>query len=122
MEDQQQPRPLRVQLGPVQVDFVKTAGYYGGIMAAVAAGMIEWPLAIFIAGVPFYKLLQHPDASLPVQVVSDALDGAARPVGGSSEGVIKLKPGKSFPGAGGLFDRVGGEAKGIWDEARRLAG
>jgi hypothetical protein len=120
--EQQQPRRLRVELGPIEIDWAKTIGYYGGIGAAIAAGIIEWPLALFIAGVPFYRMLQHPDASLPVQLVSAVLEGAALPVGGESDGTIQLNPKKAFPGSGSIFGRFAGGARDIWDDARRLAG
>ena len=79
------------QLGPVEVDWPRAIGYYGGIGVAVAAGIVEPPLAVFIAAVPLFKMLNRPRVSQPTRVVSEILDGAATPVGGSAESMIWLK-------------------------------
>ena len=36
----------------------RTAGYYGGIAAAVALGVIDWPVALFIGAIPVVELLK----------------------------------------------------------------
>ncbi|MCU1616210.1 MAG: hypothetical protein JWO98_3750, partial [Frankiales bacterium] len=36
---------LHVELGPVQIDVPQTVGYYGGLGAALAFGLLEPPLA-----------------------------------------------------------------------------
>jgi len=62
-------RGLVTQMGPIQVDWARSAGYYGGIALAVGVGMIEPPLAVFIALIPFLKLLNRPNAPLPARLV-----------------------------------------------------
>ncbi len=86
-----QDRGLVSHIGPVEVDWPRSLGYYGGISLAVAAGMLEPPLAIFIAAIPFLKMLNHPKATLPTRFVAQVLDGAAKPVGGDSGATIQLK-------------------------------
>ena len=54
-------------------------------------GLVEPPLAIFIAAIPLLKMLNHPGASAPTRFVGELLEGAAKPVGGSSEVTIQLK-------------------------------
>ena len=90
MGQAQQDRGLGSQIGPLKVDWPRSIGYYGGIGIVVAAGMIEPPLALFLAAIPFLKMLNRPNASQPVRFISQVLDGAAKPVGGSSEATIQL--------------------------------
>ncbi len=77
--------------GPIQIDWPRTIGYYGGIGLATAFELIEPPLAIFIAAIPLLKMLNHPGASAPTRFVGELLEGAAKPVGGSSESTIQLR-------------------------------
>jgi hypothetical protein len=86
-----QDRGLVSRIGPVKVDWPRSLGYYGGIGLAVAAGVIDPPLAIFIAAIPFLKMLNRPKASQAVRFIGQVLDGAAKPVGGSSEATIELE-------------------------------
>ena len=87
----EQQQGMTSRIGPVEVDWPRTIGYYGGIGLATAFGLVEAPLAIFIAAVPLLKMLNHPGASAPTRFVGQLLDGAAKPVGGSSEATIQLK-------------------------------
>jgi len=57
-----QDRGLVSHIGPITVDWPRSLGYYGGIGIAVAAGAIEPPLAIFIAAIPFLKMLNRPNS------------------------------------------------------------
>jgi hypothetical protein len=109
-----QDRGLVSQIGPVKVDWPRSIGYYGGIGLAVAAGAIEPPLAIFIAAIPFLKMLNRPRASQPVRFIGQVLDGAAKPVGGSSEATIQLA--SADEAAPQQSDRLT-----IWQEARQVA-
>lgn len=81
---------IRVDIGPVEVDVPKSLGYFGGIAAAVAFGVLDPPLAAFIAAVPFVKMLSNPGAPLPLRFVSELFQGAAKPVGSDGEGTITL--------------------------------
>lgn len=115
---------LVARVGTVEIDVPKTIGYYGGIGLAVWAGLIEPPLGVFIAAIPLVKLLNRPNATRPEQAVFGLVDGAAKPVGGDSEGVVRFTReararGQWF-GFGGLFDRVGDELGSIWNDAQRL--
>jgi hypothetical protein len=66
-------------------------GYFGGLAVAVAVGLIEPPLALFIAAVPVFKSLTNTALPKVVRVVGEVLEGAAKPVGSDAEGVIELK-------------------------------
>ena len=79
------------RIGPIEIDWPRTIGYYGGIGLATAFELIEPPLALFIAAIPLLKMLNHPGASVPTRFVGQLLDGAAKPVGGSSEATIQLR-------------------------------
>lgn len=81
---------LSSRLGPVEIDWPATVGYFGGIALAVALEVIEPPLGLFIAVVPFIKLFKRRDAPLPARVVSHLLEGAAKPVGGDAQSTIRV--------------------------------
>src|SRR3979490_2666789 len=82
---------LEVQVGTLEVDVPRSVGYFGGLAVAVAVGMIEPPLALFIAAVPVFKSLTNTALPKAVRVVGEVLEGAAKPVGSDAEGVIELK-------------------------------
>jgi hypothetical protein len=79
-------------MGPLELDVPRTIGYFGAIALAVAFEVIEPPVGIFIAAVPFMKLLQQRREPKPARFVGAVLEGASKPVGGDSEAVIRLAP------------------------------
>ena len=81
---------LHIELGPIQIDVPQTVGYYGGLGAALALGILEPPLAAFIAAVPLIKILAERGSPIPVRFVSEVLLGAAKPVGSDAEGTVRL--------------------------------
>ncbi|MCA1723608.1 MAG: hypothetical protein LC748_05015, partial [Thermomicrobia bacterium] len=83
-------RGLTSRVGPLEVNWPRAVGYYGGLALAVGFGMIEPPFGAFIAAVPFFKMLNRPKASQPVRLVSQLLDGASQPVGGDGDHSIRL--------------------------------
>lgn len=87
----EQKQGMTSRIGPLEIDWPRTIGYYGGVGLATAFDLIAPPLAIFIAAVPLLKMLNHPGASAPTRFIGQLLDGAAKPVGGSSEATIQLK-------------------------------
>lgn len=122
MAQQQQQQPddtdLTGQIGPIEVNWPKAAGYYSGIGLAAFYGLIEPPLAIFIAAVPLFKMLSQPGAPLSVRFVSEVLDGASKPVGGDGEAAVKLA---NRDNAGGLLGRLSGGIGSIWTDAQEVA-
>ena len=80
-----------VRVGPVLIDVPRSIGYFGGVTAAVALGLVDPPLAAFIAAVPFLAMLTHRSLPVPVRFVGEMLEGAAKPVGGDDEGYVKLQ-------------------------------
>ncbi|ORW29617.1 hypothetical protein AWB91_22840 [Mycobacterium paraense] len=82
---------LEVQIGTVEVDVPRSIGYFGGLAAATGLGLIEPPLALFIAAVPLYKVLTNTALPRAVRIVGEVLEGAAKPVGSDAEGVIVLE-------------------------------
>jgi hypothetical protein len=79
-----------VRAGSLEVDVPRSLGYFGGIAAAVALGFLEPPLAVFIAAVPFVKMLSDRRAPIPVRFIGLFGEGAAQPVGSSGEGTVRL--------------------------------
>jgi hypothetical protein len=82
---------LTIDVGNVSVDLPRSLGYFGGLAVAVGVGIIEPPLALFIAAVPIFKALTNSTLPLPVRTVGEVLEGAAKPVGSDAEGVVQLK-------------------------------
>jgi hypothetical protein len=82
---------LEVQVGTVEVDVPRSVGYFGGLAAAVGLGLIEPPLALFIAAVPAFKALTNTAMPRAVRIIGEVLEGAAMPVGSDAEGVISLR-------------------------------
>lgn len=82
-------RGLTSTVGPVEVDWPRSLGYFGAIGAAVGLELISWPVGAFIAAVPFIKMLNR-DESSATRFVGHLFDGAAKPVGGDSEGTVRL--------------------------------
>ena len=87
----EQKQGMTSRIGPIEIDWPRTIGYYGGVGLATAFDLVAPPLAVFIAAVPLLKMLNHPGASAPTRFIGQLLDGAAKPVGGSSEATIQLK-------------------------------
>lgn len=84
-DEAQEDRDLVGRVGPMEVNWPRSIGYFGGLGLAVAFGVIEPPLGLFIAAVPFFKMLNRPKAPRSVRLVSQLLDGASQPVGGDVE-------------------------------------
>lgn len=81
---------LEIKIGRVEVDVPRSVGYFGGLAAAVGLGLIEPPLAVFIAAVPVFKALTNTGFPPPLRMVGEVLEGAAQPVGSDADGVVQL--------------------------------
>lgn len=81
---------LTRRLGPIDIDIPRSIGYFGAIGTAVAFEVISFPVGLFIASVPFIKMLNSRRSRTPVRFVGHLFDGAAKPVGGDAEGTIRL--------------------------------
>src|SRR5581483_4243010 len=93
----EQKQGMTSRFGPIEIDWPRTIGYYGGIALATAFELVEPPLAIFIAAIPLLKMLNNPGASRPTRFVGQLLEGAAKPVGGSSEATIQFTGNQGRP-------------------------
>ncbi|HEY4388351.1 MAG TPA: hypothetical protein VGN34_28200 [Ktedonobacteraceae bacterium] len=102
------------RIGPIEIDWPRTIGYYGGIGLAIAFELIEPPLAMFIAAIPLLKMLNHPGASGSARFVGQMLEGAANPVGGSAEATIQLTETKRSAHRSTIL----GEARQLANQAR----
>ncbi len=91
--------------GNIQVDWPRSLGFFGALGAAIALDLVPIPIAIFVGSVPFFKLLNQPNAPKPQRFFSHVMDGAAKPVGGDSEGTIRwATQSSSGPGTSGTSD------------------
>jgi hypothetical protein len=86
-----EPGICEIQVGPVLIDVPRSLGYFGGVGAAVAVGMVDPPLAVFIAAVPFLAMLTHRSLPTPIRFLGEALQGAGKPVGGDDDGYVKMR-------------------------------
>jgi len=79
-------------LGPFEVDLPETVGFYGGIAAALALGMVEPPLAAVIAVMPLVKIVSNgEDVPVPVRWIARLMKGATKPVGSDGQGTIRVR-------------------------------
>jgi hypothetical protein len=74
------------------IDVPRTVGYYGGVGAALALGLIDWPIAVFIGAIPLVKVMRGRPLRLGLDFAVQFFEGAAKPVGGDAEGTIQLEP------------------------------
>jgi hypothetical protein len=76
-------------VGPLKIDWPRTFGYYGAIVAAVSLDVIAPPLGVFIAAVPLLKLLKRKHSGRAERWIAAVFEGAGKPVGGDAEGVVR---------------------------------
>ncbi len=91
-DEPKEDEPFVTRVGPVAVDWFRSIGYFGGIALAVAFDVIAPEVALVIAAVPLVKLLKRKDASRPERAVAAVFEGAAKPIGGDAQAVIRPAP------------------------------
>ena len=117
---QRDQRGLTSKLGNVEIDWPRSLGFFGALGAAVALDLVPVPIAFFVGSVPFFKLLNQPDAPTPQRFFSHVMDGAAKPVGGDSEGTIRWARSRTSAGAkSGTSDAEFGANRGRPSAGRR---
>jgi hypothetical protein len=93
-QDPQEPieedEPFVSRVGPVDIDWPRSFGYFGGIAVAVALELIAPELALFVACVPLVKLLKRRHASKVEKTISSVIEGAAKPLGGDAQATVRL--------------------------------
>lgn len=82
---------LQVKVGRVTIDVPRSLGYFGGLGVAVGVGLVEPPLALFIAAVPAFKALTNSALPWAVRTLGEVAEGVSRPVGSDAEGVVRLE-------------------------------
>lgn len=78
------------RLGAIEIDWPRSLGYFGGIAIAVGMELVEPPLALFIAAVPLLRILTKSNSPAPIRFAGQVVEGAAKPVGGDSEGTLRV--------------------------------
>jgi hypothetical protein len=73
----------------IMVDWPRSIGFFGALGVAAAMNLVPLPIAVFVGAVPFLKLLDDPRSSTPRRFFTHLVDGAAKPVGGDSEGTVR---------------------------------
>jgi hypothetical protein len=111
---------LEIRVGRVELDVPRSVGYFGGLAAAVGLGLVEPPLALFIAAVPVFKVLTNSAFPRALRAVGEVLEGAAKPVGSDAEGVVLLEDqGRSDTDVVALSPKAKRRATGATTQARR---
>lgn len=87
---QTESRGMVSRVGPLEIDWPRSLGYFGGIALAVGLEIIDPPIGLFIAAIPFLKMLNSSEAPAPSRFVGQVFEGVAKPVGGDSEGTIRM--------------------------------
>jgi hypothetical protein len=90
MTPPRQDEALVGRIGSLEIDWPRSIGYFGGIALAVGLELLEPPIGLFIAAVPFLKMLNLPRKEFPPRFVGHLLEGMAKPVGGDSQGTIRF--------------------------------
>jgi hypothetical protein len=78
------------RLGPFEIDWPRSLGYFGGIALAVGLELIDPPIGLFIAAVPFLKMFDASRSPAPSRFLGQVFEGVAKPVGGDTEGTVRL--------------------------------
>ena len=81
---------LTGRMGPIEVDWPRSAGYYGGVALAVAFELIDWPVGLFLATIPMVKLLNRRSLPRAVRFTVQVFEGMSKPVGGDAEGTLRM--------------------------------
>jgi hypothetical protein len=89
-EQQEKDEALVSRIGALEVDWPRSVGYFGGIALAVGLELIDPPIGLFIAAIPFLKMLNLSRAEFPPRFIGHLLEGMAKPVGGDSQGTIRF--------------------------------
>ena len=78
------------RLGPFEIDWPRSLGYFGAVGLAVGVGLLDPPAALFIAAVPFLKMLDVSHAPQAARFLGQVFEGMAKPVGGDSQGTVRI--------------------------------
>lgn len=78
------------RIGTLEIDWPRSIGFFGGITLAVGAGIIDPPLGLIIAAVPFIRMLNLPRMDNRVRFVAQVLEGIAKPIGSDTEGTVRI--------------------------------
>ena len=60
------------------------------IALAVGLELIDPPIGLFIAAIPFLKMLNLSKVEFPPRFVGHVVEGMAKPLGGDSQGTIRF--------------------------------
>ena len=88
-EEQDEDQPFITRVGPIDIDWPKSIGFFGGIAVAVALELIAPELALFVAAVPIIKLFKRKRATKPERFVAAVIEGAAKPLGGDAQATVR---------------------------------
>lgn len=88
-DKQQEDQPFVKRIGPVDVDWARSLGFYGGIALAVGLELIAPELALFVAAVPLVKLFKRKNATKIEKAFAGIVEGAAKPLGGDAEEAVR---------------------------------
>ena len=88
-DEQQEEAPFISHVGPIDIDWPRSLGFYGGIALALAFELIAPEIALFVAVVPIVKLFKRKRATRPERFVAAVIEGAAKPLGGDAQETVR---------------------------------
>ncbi len=96
-DPQKEDEPLVSRVGPLTIDWPRSVGYFGGIGLAVALELVAPELALFVAVIPFVKLLKRKHATKIEKALAAIIEGAAKPLGGDAEATVRASDDEPEP-------------------------
>ena len=88
-DEQTEDQPFVSRLGPVDIDWARSLGFFGGIAAAIAFELIAPEIALFAACIPLLKLLKRKHATKVERAFASVVEGAAKPLGGDADATVR---------------------------------
>ncbi len=88
-DQQEEDQPFVTRVGPIDVDWVRSIGFFGGIALAIGFELIAPELALFVAAVPLVKLLKRQHATKIEKAFAGIVEGAAKPLGGDAAEAVR---------------------------------
>lgn len=88
-DEQKEDEPFVSRIGPVDIDWPRSLGYFGAVAIAVGFELIAPEIALFVAAVPLLKLLKREHATKAEKLFASVVEGAAKPLGGDAQATVR---------------------------------
>lgn len=78
------------RMGPIEMDWPRSAGHYGGVALAVAFEIMDSLAGLFPATIPMVKLRNRRPQPRAVRFPVQVLGGMSKPVGEDADGTLRM--------------------------------